>query len=114
MSDKTYPYDADLPYVVEHTPTHQVVARFQADHWASEFAETRRFPDEFEVIHTTPKPRVPKNARYVTWCTSGYRCYAERVDDEMWTAGDGYRRPLEDLPGVTPETTFTVLEERKS
>lgn len=62
---------------------------------------------------TTPKPRVPEDAKFITWTRNGFRNYAERIDADIWASDLKNGRLLEDLPGVTPETVFTVLDERK-
>lgn len=109
MTDKTYPYDESLPYVVLREG--DLVARFAEAAAAHHFADQRW---RHEVIDTTPAPRVPEDARFITYRDSeGVRDYATRIAGEWVTAGSTAPTPLEDLPGVTPDTVFTVLEERK-
>lgn len=108
MSD--YPYDPDLPYVVEPALHATVRARFNLRSDAEAFAEGKIV----RVIDTAPKPRVPNDARFITWISEGYRCYAEGINNTLWMDNDGRELRIEDLPGVTPDTVFTVLDERKS
>lgn len=112
MSDKTYPYDPDLPYVVTHGTLS--VARFFNPEHAREFRESRRFKNDYRVVDTTPKPRVPEDATFITWTVGGLRYTAFRNILDSWNYAPAKSALLEDLPGVTPETIFTVLEERKS
>jgi hypothetical protein len=106
-----YAYDPDLPYVVPYGVGE--TARF------SERTVAVRFSHEYTshtVIDTTPKPRVPEDAKFITWTTGGYRSYAEASDlPGRWFDDEGgVNLRLEDLPNVTPDTAFTVLDERKS
>lgn len=110
MSDKTYDYIPDLPYVVEVGGV--MIARTRGSNYANWLASGYINPPK--IIDTTPAPRVPNDARIVTWLSGGYRRYAERVNGNIWMDDETHERRLEDLPGVTPDTTFTVLEERKS
>lgn len=103
-----YEYDKDLPYVV--VDDEGQVARFESFEHAEWFADMH----ETTVIDTTPKPRVPADAKYITWLVNGRaRWFAERRIGGWAVEGATYG-PLEDLPGVTPDTVFTVLEERKN
>ncbi|GGO59060.1 hypothetical protein GCM10010910_01100 [Microbacterium nanhaiense] len=115
MTDKQHAYDPDLPYVVEHAS--HVFARFPSEEWAEAFIEPRRYGSDYKIIDTTPAPRVPEDAEHVVWifaATPNYRMYAEKKNG-LWFHEDARNGcALEDLPGVTPETTFTVLDERKS
>ena len=108
-----YEYDENLPYVVEQDG--RVIARFEdfvRAEWAADFFETK-------VIDTTPKPRVPADAKFITWkvgdcrvrvgSRTGHHALRPWVD-----VGNGTGHALEDLPGVTPDTVFTVLDERKN
>ncbi|MGO2600862.1 MAG: hypothetical protein ACTH7X_08745 [Brevibacterium aurantiacum] len=110
-----YEYDPDLPYVVAWSKNGDLVARFarrcDADH-ACKLAFAAR------VIDTTPKPRVPEDAEFITWIgssirgiSSGIRWFAKRDGDGWQDDNDGLCTRLEELPGVTPDTVFTVLKE---
>lgn len=103
-------YDPDLPYVVA-SPTRLVIARFRWLGLAEEFSD-----GVDRIIDTTPKPRVPEDAKFITWTTGWHRSYAEASDMEgRWDDSEGcHGWLLEDLPGVTPDTVFTVLDERKN
>ena len=107
-----YEYDENLPYVVESVVQDEegLIARFarrgDADHAVKQAFNAR-------VIDTTPKPRVPGDVRFITYIDSkADRHYAERVGGEWWLDWRGNRGLLEGLPGVTPETVFTVLDVR--
>ena len=106
-----YEYDPDLPYVVEPTMMGHARARFATRGDADEFAKAH----VCRVIDTTPKPRVPEDAKYVTWRgESGARWYAERRDG-MWVSdNEAEVEDIDHFPSVTPDTVFTVLEERKN
>ncbi|MGO2188220.1 MAG: hypothetical protein ACTH4Y_08240 [Microbacterium gubbeenense] len=110
MSD--YEYDPKLPYVVEDALRGGLIARFASPRYADDYAGERA---SARVIDTTPKPRVPEDAKYIAWLDPyENRYFAYRADDG-WDDGVGsLYDSLEDLPGVTPDTVFTVLEERKS
>lgn len=109
-----YEYDPDLPYVVEGVRDGDMYARFRDKGFAEEYVEDFA---GLRFIDTTPKPRVPKDAEWITWLDStGKRRTA-------WYWGGESRKwmdmrtqiafALEDLPDVTPDTVFTVLDERE-
>lgn len=103
-----YEYDKNLPYVVEYLS--EAVARFrefdEADAWAGGARNHR-------IINTNPKPRVPADAKFITWLVNGSaRWFAERRIGS-WSVDGATYDTLEDLPGVTPDTVFTVLDERQ-
>lgn len=101
-----YKYDENLPYVVTDAEG-EVLARFRYRDVA-EYCMGESF-----VIDTTPKPRVPEDAKFITWLVNGSaRWFAERSNGDWIVDGATYDL-LEDLPGVTPDTVFTVLDERK-
>lgn len=110
-----YEYDKDLPYVVV-TVGNEMAARFRLRDDAEHY--TGAADDFLRVIDTTPKPRVPDDARYITWLALGVERHVARYwggESRKWAEiGSLIARPLEDLPGVTPDTVFTVLEERKN
>lgn len=111
MTDKQYAYDPDLPYVVV-TEGNELEARFrfkfEADFYAGSHLSLR-------VIDTTPAPRVPEDARFIMYRgILSARYFAFREGVEWGDVFGEFHDTLEDLPGVTPDTVFTVLEERKS
>lgn len=110
MTDKTYPYDPDLPYVVEMDGV--MVARTHMPQHANWIASG--YIKQPRIIDTTPKPRVPDDAEFITWTGGGRRYAAFRNVLDTWNYAPAKSALLEDLPGVTPETVFTVLDERKS
>ena len=110
MTDKQYPYDPDLPYVV--LCEGDMVARFAEKDAAYHF-ESQRWA--YETIDTTPAPRVDTDAQIIMWeVVDGPYRVARRNKDGWQLRSNGVSVPLEDLPGVTPDTVFTVLDERKS
>lgn len=111
MTDKQYDYIPDLPYVVVRDGI-DLVAKFAEQDAADHFA-SQRF--HHKVIDTTPAPRVPEDAHFITWNRGPMRRYAEKLSSGEWHNDNGsVYATIEDLPGVTPDTVFTVLEERKS
>lgn len=106
-----YKYDPDLPYVVELPYSHALVARFTSEENAYRYAMDQ---NGLRVIDTTPKPRVPDDARFIAWTDRGDRWFAERTPHGWEVAGYGLLSAIEHFPGVTPDTVFTVLDERKS
>lgn len=110
-----YEYDPQLPYVV--TIDGVIQARFRSYSRAGEHAaDLGHF--RARVIDTTPKPRVPDDANYIVWWdVNACPRFACRVmpGSQHWRLDDQYDSvTFESLPGVTPETEFTVLDERKS
>lgn len=107
-----YEYDENLPYVVESVVRDEdgLIARF-ARRSDAEHAVIQAF--NARVIDTTPRPRVPGDARYITYIDSeADRHYAERIGGDWWLDWRGNMCLLEGLPGVTTETVFTVLDVR--
>ena len=114
VADKQHAYDPDLPYVVEGPVGSEYLARFSYEGDASLFLDALPYPTRYRVIDTTPKPRVPEDARFITWEGNGFRYTAFRNLVDRWNYAPDKAVYLEDLPGVTPDTVFTVLQERKS
>lgn len=105
--------DKGLPYVVEREG--RVIAKFEGRDDAYEYAEEG---GGCKVIDTTPKPRVPEDAKFITWFDSSDERRVARFwggESRKWAEiGSFIELRLEDLPGVTPDTMFTVLDERES
>lgn len=114
MTDKTYPYDERLPFVLVNRQTGEMMGRAVRKATAENFAAGLIV----DVIDTTPKPRVPEDATWIIWDGGGYSPrVARRVGHALMPWVDvetGSQSALGSLPGVTPDTVFTVLEERKS
>ena len=111
MSD--YEYDPDLPYVVAGAVTGMLSARFRSGVDAEVYAFGHAY---LEVIDTTPKPRVPEDAQFITYQgRTGLRFYARRALNGLWIDHDDdlAGEDVQSLPCVTPDTVFTVLDERK-
>ncbi|MGO2600912.1 MAG: hypothetical protein ACTH7X_08995 [Brevibacterium aurantiacum] len=106
-----YEYDPKLPYVLVNTLTGDMMGRATSRLIAKNFSAGLAI----KIIDTTPKPRVPEDAKYITWVhRNGERWYAES-GKYGWVADSAlYDSNPDALPGVTPDTVFTVLEERKS
>ena len=112
-----YEYDPDLPYVVAY-PDGTVACRTDT------LVHAEVFRDRIaarHVIDTTPKPRVPDDAKFITYQgRTGLRFYARRALNGLWIDHDDdlAGEDVQSLPCVTPDTVFTVLdareEERKS
>lgn len=103
-----YEYDEDLPFVVVAHGVAQARFRTAGDAWG--FLGGLHISGS--VIDTTPKPRVPDDAKFITWLPNGSsRWYAERRNGD-WSVDGATYDTLEDLPGVTPDTVFTVLDAR--
>ena len=109
-----YEYDEKLPYVVVGVVTGLLAARFRSGVDAEIYAFGHAY---LKVIDTTPKPSVPDDAKFITWYETGnlYPHYARRTPDGTWLHDEGIDLDrVDDLPGVTPDTVFTVLDERKN
>lgn len=109
-----YEYDPKLPYVLENTLTGDMMGRATSRLIAKNFSAGLAI----KIIDTTPKPRVPEDAEFITWIgssirgiSSGIRWFAKRDGDGWQDDNDGLCTRLEELPGVTPDTVFTVLKE---
>ena len=101
-----YEYNEDFPFVAVNDFGF-AVARF------AHKQHIKAYLPNCVVVDTTPKPRVPEDAKYITWLDPVARWYAERTAFG-WKADSGtIADSLEDLPGVDPDTVFTVLDERK-
>lgn len=64
MSDELK-YDPELPFVAVGMSTREVFARFSNLEGAVAFSDDG--PYVVEVIDTTPKPKIPEGAEYITW-----------------------------------------------
>lgn len=106
-----YEYIPTLPYVLENTLTGDMMGRATSRLIAKNFSAGLAI----KIIDTTPKPRVPEDAQFITWVhRNGERWYAES-GKYGWVADSAlYDSNPDALPGVTPDTVFTVLDERKS
>ncbi len=106
-----YKHDENLPYVVVGVDG-RVLARFRYQDVAEDCM------GESFVIDTTPKPRVPEDAKFITWFDSNDERHVARFwggESRKWAEiGSFIALRLEDLPGVTPDTVFTVLDERSN
>ncbi len=102
-----YAYDPEFPYIVESRKTGRYVARFadpmKAMHYASD-------NEGLWVIDTTPRPKIPEDARFIYWTDEdGYPGFAERGDDE-WLLPDGSLYSTADLlEDVIGDYEITVL-----
>lgn len=75
MSKTDYEYDPDFPYVTRSGVTGYVSGRFPT----RENAEKWTDGDEWvEIIDTTPKPKIPEDARFVHWFVRGGNFIATR------------------------------------
>ena len=109
-----FAYYKDLPYAVV---AHGVVqARFRTWRDAEGFLDSLHISGF--VIDTTPKPRVPEDAKFITWRDSNAGLHVAGYwggQSRKWAeVGTFIALRLEDLPGVTPDTVFTVLDERSN
>lgn len=75
-----YAYDPELPFLVVGKVTRTLYARFNDREDAVRFS-----PFYCDVIDTTPKPKIPEDAKHITWGRKN-AAYS-RIDDRWygWT-----------------------------
>ena len=109
-----YEYDENLPYVVESVvrDEERLIARF-AQRVDAEHAVIQAF--NARVIDTTPKPRIPDDARYITWTHSeeGLICAAARGVDGWHYDGDYNFTSDELIANYIGDEAITVLDVRR-
>ena len=111
-----YPYDPDLPYVLVNTLTGNTMGRATSRPIAENFSENFSAGLAVKIIDTTPKPRVPDDAKFITYQgRTGLRFYARRALNGLWIDHDDdlAGEDVQSLPCVTPDTVFTVLDARE-
>lgn len=106
-------YDPKLPYVLENTLTGDTMGRATSRLIAKNFSAGLAI----KIIDTTPKPRIPDDAQWITWLDSDTKrrvaWYWGGESRKWWDMRSQCAFALEALPGVTPDTVFTVLDERE-
>lgn len=104
-------YDSELPYAFLNT-SKEVVARF-SELWLAE-----RFEREIavgEVVDTTPKPKIPEDAEFITW-SDPYDNGEERIAmryghpaNKVWRVGVDTLDELDLLNDWIGDAEVTVL-----
>lgn len=115
-------YDPELPFAVTTKKypegTSYVIARFNNEQDAVDWAESP-FPggheDGTEVIDTTPKPKIPEGAEYITW-SDPYDNGEERIAmryghpaNKVWRVGVDTLDELHLLKDWIGDAEVTVL-----
>lgn len=87
--------------------------RAEFDRWLAAHDGEKRAEWEAER-DAAIRQRVPNDAEFITYIDSyAARLYAQRaVDGVRWLDGGGRIYQLEELPGVTDDVVFTVLDVR--
>ncbi len=89
-----YAYDPEFPFVVADSNDH-LIARAENQYVANVIY--RAFNETGRLIDTTPRPKIPEDARFIYWKdVDGYPVFAERDRDE-WLLADGSLYSTEDL-----------------
>ena len=108
-----YEYDENLPYVVESVVRDEggLIARFARRNDA-EHAVIQAF--NARVIDTTPKPRIPDDAKFISWTypESGLICAAARGIDGWHYDGDYNLTSEELIANYIEDEAVTVLDVR--
>lgn len=110
MTDLTY--DPEFPYVVVNSSSDVPVARFISDVLAADFALNNQYRT---VIDTTPKPKIPEDAEYITW-SDPYDNGEERIAmryghpaNKVWRVGVDTLDELDLLNDWIGDAEVTVL-----
>lgn len=98
-----YAYDPELPWIIWNYD--HIVARFK---FFDDAEATKRFQytNSYEVIDTTPKPKIPEDAQYVTWPNKDvpeYVMFAMLLPEWHPGRGKGYRWTDQDQSWYTDD-----------
>lgn len=76
-------HDPEFPYVIKDYSGH-VFAKFHKREkgLAKWFAENH--PHYKEVIDTTPRPKIPEDARFIYWTDNNVEYYARKTVEGIW------------------------------
>lgn len=107
-------YDEKFPYVVA-TTSGTAMGRFPDAGMADRFAETFRLHFSPDIIDTTPRPRIPDDAKFITWTYSGVEfIYAAARGVDGWHYDGTYGLTSEELiETYIGDEAITVLDVRE-
>ena len=106
-----YPHDPDFPFLVVTTDEKQI-AKFRSKFLAEGYRRISKTGAVWEIIDTTPKPRIPVDALYITWVWANKQKFAIR-DRELFWDTNGFRFTENELLEEIGDTEITVLDPRK-
>lgn len=108
-------YDPELPFVVRIKFSEEILGRFQDLDDATQSLETIWASYGAEVIDTTPKPKIPEGAEYITW-SDPYDNGEERIAmryghpaNKVWRVGVDTLDELDLLNDWIGDAEVTVL-----
>lgn len=109
-------HDPEMPWVFRHSSGDKALARFRREADANLFASQYAYGS---VVNTTPPPRIPEHARYITWTDSSFRtmiaCLASDDSKKTWrVTGETGTCKLSDLLNYIGDAEITVLSEPTS
>lgn len=78
-------HDPEFPFLVTSCKGGPAIARFCSIWHARNYLHVNGTPF-WEITDTTPKPRIPEDAAYITWRDPETRgvLYARRISFEQW------------------------------
>lgn len=86
MTSPIFTHDPDFPFLLVHK-TAGVLAKFKTEQFAIDRSEGIAFADRYSVVDTTPKPRIPVDAQFITWARYQMKHFAYRYRD-LWVYND--------------------------
>ena len=111
MTNELIKYDPEFPFAI--IVADKTVAKFKGISQATSLFNLSGL--NYEVIDTTPKPKIPEDAEFVQWDASDQSFYAMRYGktDEWWVTASGHKEDsfyyLSDLLILISDAEVTVL-----
>lgn len=107
----TLTHDPEFPYVFRFSSGDKPTAKFRNLVDAQIYAENYTYGS---VVDTTPKPKIPGGAKYITWIYPSGLCGIAHSTEGYWVLQDvevGYEELLEEI-GDSEVTVLVPKEER--
>jgi len=106
MTDITH--DPDFPFAIQGILSGRVYGKFRARIDAELFINASGTDGGLEIIDTTPKPKIPADAHFITW---GSATQVAVLRGENWLYMNSYVS-TEQLVGYIGDRDVIVLEPR--
>lgn len=109
-----YPHDPEFPYLVLSVGGNQV-GKFRSKFLAEEYRRVSKTEKMWDIVDTTPKPRIPVDAQYLAIKAGKMFAIAIRKELGWRVIGDGQPIwfPDESFAALFKDDEITVLDPRK-